>query len=167
MSQLTGKQIIERGIVKNYVPEAIQQQGVDVRVHKVYSLAEMGMVPAQGKTLLPTRVEFPAIQGESTPRWVLEPGYYELDLMEGIDMPSNAALYFKTRSSLVRCGAIIESGQFDAGFKTDRAGCFLIVHRHMVLEQGARVAQAIVHTSENVENTYNGQFQADQQRTEA
>ena len=30
--QLTGRQIIERGIVDNYCDDAIQQQGIDVRL---------------------------------------------------------------------------------------------------------------------------------------
>lgn len=167
MSQLTGKQIAERGIIKNFTTEAVQQQGIDVRVSKVYTLEGTGIVPAQGKTSLPERVEIPTVNFSGNPTWTLAPGYYELDLMEGVDMPAEAAMYFKTRSSLVRCGAIIESGQFDAGFVTDKAGCFLIVHRTITIEQGARVAQAIVHTSESVDNMYDGQFQADQQRTEA
>lgn len=158
--QLTGNQIVERGIVKGYVPEAIQQQGVDVRVANVRELLGLGTVPAKGKTTLPTYVDA-NIDGEM---WTLRPGYYEIELMEGISMPDNAALTYKTRSSLVRCGAIVESGQFDAGFETTHAGCFLIVHRTIQIERGARIAQAIVHESDPVTNTYEGQFQGDKQR---
>lgn len=158
--QLTGHEIIERGIVTNYSESAIQQQGVDVRVKNILQLAGAGAVPAEGKTIIPTSI--PVTKDGN--KWVLPVGYYELELMEGISMPNNAALYFKTRSSLVRCGAIIESGQFDAGFNTDAAGCYLIVHRPIVIEEGARVAQAIVHESSEVTNTYNGQWQGDKQR---
>lgn len=160
MAQLTGKQIIERGIVSNYCGEAIQQQGVDVRVANIKELVGTGMIPAEGKTQLPQYVD----AGKSGPVWALPPGYYEVELMEGIHMPNNAALTYKTRSSLVRCGATVESGQFDAGFDTDKAGCFLVVHRSIIIEKGARIAQVVVHETAPVDNTYNGQFQGDKQR---
>lgn len=158
--QLTGEQIIARGIVSWYAPEAVQQQGVDVRVNNIKTLTGIGEVPATGKTKLPTYADA-AMDGD---RWILPAGYYEVELMESIKMPDNAALTYKTRSSLVRCGAIVESGQFDAGFKTDRAGCFLIAHRPIIIERGARIAQAIVHETAKVGNTYDGQFQGDKQR---
>lgn len=159
--QLTGHQIIDRGIVSNYIDKAIQQQGVDVRVSNIKALSGIGEVPAEGKTTLP-KYSDAAMDGN---RWILPTGYYEVELMEGIHMPNNVALVYKTRSSLVRCGAIVESGQFDAGFDTDKAGCFLIVHRPIIIERGARIAQVIVHESDPVNNTYNGQFQGDKQRS--
>lgn len=158
--QLTGEQIIERQIISNYTPEAVQQQGVDVRVSNIKTINGIGVIPAEGKTHLPTYID--AVTDKN--RWILPVGYYEVELMEGIHMPNNAALVYKTRSSLVRCGAVVESGQFDAGFDTSKAGCFLIVHRPIVIEKGARIAQAIVHESAPVNNTYEGQFQGDKQR---
>lgn len=160
MAQLTGKQIIERGIVTNFVPEAIQQQGVDVRITNVKELCGVGTIPTHGKTQLPNYVDA-NMDGD---RWVLRPGFYEVELMEGISMPNDAALVYKTRSSLVRCGATVTSGQFDAGFHTDAAGCFLIVHRTIIIEKGARIAQVIVHETAPVDNTYEGQYQGDRQR---
>ena len=52
MAQLTGNQIIERGIIGFYAPGAIQQQGVDVRVKNIKTLTGIGEVPAEGKTAL-------------------------------------------------------------------------------------------------------------------
>ena len=161
--QLTGKQIIERGIVYNHIPKAVQQQGVDVRVDKIYQLRFAGKI-MQMSSVIPARHEIPTHDEDGIEMYYLEPGYYEVDLMEGVKMPNNAALVYKTRSSLVRSGAIVESGQFDAGFCTDKAGCFLIVHRGIYIEKGARIAQAIVHESDVVTNTYDGQFQNDKQR---
>lgn len=157
--QLTGKQIIERGIITNSCPEGLQQQGIDVRVEEIYSLAGTGCIRAKGKTILPNSNKLLNLGS-----WDLNPGYYEVKLMEGCKIPSNCAMYFKTRSSLVRCGTIVHSGQFDAGFETEQAGCFIEVCRPISIEKGARIAQAIVHESADVENTYEGQFQNDQQR---
>lgn len=169
--QLTGKQIIERNIVTNHCAEALQQQGVDVRVSKVYKYAggcDCGGIPARGKTILPRCVEVPPLPSRDEDTWYLPAGYYELRLMEAVKIPNNVSLHFKTRSSLIRCGAIIHSGQFDAGFETDLAGCFLQVLWPIYLQRGARVAQAICFETEEVDrdNLYNGQWQNDKQRNE-
>ena len=158
--QLTGKEIIEKGIISNYTEEAIQQQGIDVRIEGLKSVNNSGVIPVQGKTILPSYDELMCTYGG----WVLTPGYYEVTLMEGCKIPNNATLHFKTRSSLVRCGALIHSGQFDAGFETDKMGWFLQVIKPIRIEKGARIAQAILFESNEVENLYDGQFQNDKQR---
>ena len=87
--------------------------------------------------------------------------------MESCDIPKDAVLNYKTRSSLVRCGAIVHSGQFDGGFNTDKMGCFLEVLQPILIERGARIAQAVVDESYPVDDDklYNGQWQNDNQRT--
>ena len=165
--QLTGKQIVEKGIVIGACDAGVQQQGVDVRLMKVSKVGrsewDLGYVPAKGKTTTPVSTEVTAIDGVF---WRLEPGYYEIEFEEGCKIPSNAAMYFKTRSSLVRCGAIVHSGQFDAGFETEKMGAYLHVILPIDIEVGARVAQMIVNESYEVgvEELYDGQWQNDKQR---
>lgn len=158
--QLTGKEIIEKNIISNYSEKAIQQQGIDVRVSRIWEVMEGGRVPTTGKTILPESKEVRTEYGY----YKLLPGYYEVQLEEGCKIPNNATLHFKTRSSLVRCGALVHSGQFDAGFETDKMGCFLQVIQPIAIEKGARIAQAIIFESNIVENLYDGQWQNDKQR---
>ena len=171
--QLTGKQIVENHIITNVCEEGIQQQGVDVRVKKISVVGKhgheenYGYIPAKGKTSAPKVTEIPPINmGDGREYWGLPVGYYEVEFEEGCAIPNHIAMYFKTRSSLVRCGAIIHSGQFDAGFETDKMGAFLHVINPIQIEVGARVAQVIVHESYPVDddNMYNGQWQNDNQR---
>lgn len=161
--QLSGKQIIEKGIITNYCEEAIQQQGIDVRVKSIVGVGEGGIVPNVGKTKLPGGTS-EGVDNNSC--FNLKPGYYEVTFEEACNIPSNMVLNYKTRSSLVRCGALIHSGQFDAGFKTDNMGAFLQVIKPITIEKGARLAQAIVNETYNVDsdNLYNGQWQNDKQR---
>lgn len=165
--QLTGNQIIERGIITNYDSEkAIQQQGVDVRVIKISRLVdyEIGVIGLD-KTIKPnTCPEHIFSDEQGRQYWMLKPGYYELEFIEGCSIPSNACLNFRTRSSLVRCGAEVLSGQFDAGFHTDNMGAFLDVKRHIKIYKNSRVAQAVVFETADVKNLYNGQWQGDKQR---
>ena len=170
--QLTGQQIAVRNIVTNVCKDGIQQQGVDVRIDKVYKVGDdEGLVPVVGKTIRPKYNEIIPEEitwgdGLMSNYFHLEPGWYEVELLEGCNISSTELLNFKTRSSLVRCGTIIHSGQFDAGFKTDKMGCFLHVIHPINIEKGARIAQAIVTESYEVEkeDMYNGQWQGDKQR---
>lgn len=170
--QLTGQQIVNRNIVTNVCKDGIQQQGVDVRLDRVYKVYNNeGLVPIEGKTIRPNYLEiYPselAWEDNIKSNYIsLDPGWYEVELMEGCNIGNTEVLNFKTRSSLVRCGAVVHSGQFDAGFKTDKMGCFLHVIHPIHIERGARIAQAIVNESYEVmkEDLYNGQWQGDKQR---
>ena len=121
--QLTGKEIVQEGIITNYDSEnAIQQQGVDVRLMKVNRFVGHGHIPAFGKTILPkyeeivpeTHVDTYDVEHRI---WHLPKGYYEVVMMEGCKTPANRVFDLKSRSSLVRCGAQIVCGQFDGGFE--------------------------------------------------
>lgn len=161
--QLTGEQIVSRRIIENVVPEAIQQQGVDVRIKSIDRVGGDGYIPAEGKT---RRCPTTSISFDENGQVVLEPGWYDVTLEEKCEIPSNAVLNYKTRSSLVRCGATVYSGQFDGGFKTDNMGCFLEVRLPITVEKGTRIAQAVVTESYEVaaDKLYNGQWQGDNQR---
>lgn len=167
---LTGKEIWEAGILINAKEENIQPQGVDVRVYNICSVLGNcpGLVPEHGKTLSPVICKHLTVNCDvtNTQYWFLSPGYYELTLIEGCNLPNDICLQFKTRSSLVRCGCNIFSGLFDAGFHTDRMGCFMRVDIPVKIEVGARVAQVICDRTNAVAETYNGQFQNDIQRDE-
>ena len=162
--QLTGKQIVERDILQNVCVNGIQQQGIDVRLAKVHEVVggTGGFVPATGKTQTPGAVEVACPDGV----YDLPTGYYEVTFEEGCKIPADCAMYFKTRSSLVRCGAEIRSGQFDGGFETDHMGAYLKVELPIKIEKGARVAQAIINETYPVEKEYlyDGQWQRDNQR---
>ena len=168
--QLTGKQIVGKGIIIGACEEGIQQQGVDVRIDRVFEVINFGngTVPVKGKTVTPPTVEVAALDAheDSKGYFYLPPGYYEVTFVEGCKIPADCAMYFKTRSSLVRCGADIRSGQFDGGFETDAMGAFLKVELPIKIEKGARVAQTIVTETYTVdeEDLYNGQWQNDNQR---
>jgi len=168
--QLTGRQIIEREIVTGSTIECVQQQGVDVRLRDVVSFTpqgEPGIVPVTGKTTLRSRASIPTNLSQGPQgAWYLEPGYYEVIVEEGCKMPNNAAMVFISRSSMVRNGAIIHCGQFDAGFETEHMGFFMQVLFPIIIEKGARIAQTRIFETAPVDNLYQGQWQNDKQRAQ-
>lgn len=180
--QLTGRQIIQEGIITGYCNEGIQQAGVDLRLMQVNYLVGEGLVPKVGKTKLPDYFElkdrypvtlancsyaiYAGETGEELVAWHLMPGYYEIILEEGCKMPNNRAMTFVQRSSALRCGAIIRSSQFDPGFETEHMGTFMQVFHPITIEKGARVCQTLVMETAEVaaEDLYSGQYQKDSQR---
>jgi len=163
--QLTGKQIVDEGIITGYCEEGIQQQGIDLRIVGINQIYNEGFIPAIGKTVLPEyRVMEPIDGPDGKKVWGLAPGYYEILLEEGCNIPKNRVMVLVQRSSLARCGALIASSQFDAGFKTDHMGTFMDVRRPVVIEQCARVCQCRIQETEDVDNLYDGQWQNDKQR---
>lgn len=169
MGNLTGKQLVEQGIVTGEINEDnIAQHGVDLNLIKVELIDGThtnGVVPLKGKTLLAMRIPVELEIGSSgVPGWYLVPGAYDVTLQQGCKVPNDKMLLIRQRSSLLRNGTTLHSSVFDAGFETTNIGTVMIVHTPIYIHQGARIAQIYAHNSNVVENLYNGQFQGDKQR---
>jgi deoxycytidine triphosphate deaminase len=162
---LTGKQLVEQGIITGPVNEDnIQQHGVDLNLIGVSRVVGPGFIPYEGKTKLAKR-EFvePVIIDEATV-WNLAPGVYDITFAQGCSIPADKRLKIVHRSSLFRNGGQLNSALFDAGFKTDNIGTVMILSEPMIIETNARVGQAFTDESNVVTNLYSGQWQGDNQR---
>lgn len=182
MNNLTGRQLVEQGIITqcwtigDRVPEEnIQQHGVDlcvIRIEQVDGTTTNGLVSIEGKTKLAQRIfvepreEGP--QGKRKPYWYLMPGAYDITCAQGCKVPADKMLLIRQRSSLLRNGTVLHSSVFDAGFETDKIGTVMIVLTPIEIEVGARVAQIYAHNSNVIEDgdLYAGQWQGDKQRNE-
>lgn len=157
---LNGKEIVERGIITNVPAENIQQHGIDLNLIKVESLVVAGFIPKEGKTILPQYRQISPTNG----RWGLMPGIYNVTFAQGCKIPNDQMLLIRQRSSLLRCGGLLHSSVFDAGFETENIGTMVLIVHPVEIEVGARIAQIYNHVTDPVDNLYNGQFQKDQQR---
>lgn len=161
---LTGKQIFEKGIVTKVAnPEKqIQQVGIDLTISYFSKVDGVGFIPKDGKTILPnyTKLEWPEDN-----ILILQPGIYECVFNEGCNFDSRTEGKIIHRSSVLRSGSILMSAEFDPGFETENIGSFITVNMPIKIEKGARLGQMTCNlTDEEVENTYNGQWQKDKQR---
>jgi deoxycytidine triphosphate deaminase len=149
-------------------PKCIQQVGIDLELIRVCRVEGVGSV-LKDRTILPQTITIPIKREETSSRegWLLHPGYYEITFSQGCKIPNNVVLKIRQRSSMLRGGGEIHSSIFDPGFETDNVGTFMIIHRTLFIEQGARVAQMYGNHCTPVEEDllYNGQFQQDRQRT--
>lgn len=173
MANLTGKQLVEKGIITGPITEEnIAQHGVDLNLIRVERVLGGGVVPQVGKTILANReliesCEEPQSASSSSKHyWDLQPGVYDITFDQGCEIPSDQMLLIRQRSSLLRNGTILHSSVFDAGFRTKSIGTIMHVQVPIRIEVGARIAQIYAHESNVVENLYDGQFQGDIQRTQ-
>jgi deoxycytidine triphosphate deaminase len=169
---LTGKQILEQGIIFGIVEkDNIQQHSVDLNIIKIEKVIGPGFVPKSGKTKLAERVIImptdrldPRDYSSPIIAWRLEPGVYDVTLAQGCKIPPNWRMKLVHRSSLFRNGSENNSSLFDAGFETNNIGTVVYVSEPILIEVGARITTAYVDASNEVNNLYNGQWQGDQQR---
>lgn len=158
---LNGKELIAREIITGEIPaENVQQHGIDLNLVAVERVMGIGKIPFEGKTVLPSYQEVIPIEGV----WKLNPGTYNITFAQGCNIPNDQMLLIRQRSSLLRCGGILHSSVFDAGFKTDAIGTFMTIMHPVDIEVGARIAQIYNHQTTPVDNLYDGQWQGDKQR---
>jgi len=174
MGNLTGRMLVEQGIITNASAECIAQHGVDLELIKVDRLFGVGKIPKKGKTSLVQYKEVElkeSVSGIDTngfpifsSSWFLTPGTYQVTFKQGCKIPNDKMLLIRQRSSLLRNGTILHSSVFDAGFQTESMGTVIVVTTPIEIEYEARIAQIYAHNSLIVENLYDGQWQNDKQR---
>ena len=99
-------------------------------------------------------------------KWCLNNGVYSCTFNEGGKIPPKHAGIFKTRSSLVRCGVIIESGLYDPNFECLNFGAMVFInnpHGSIIIEKDSRVAQLLLFETE-ASDLYNGQYQGEKDK---
>ena len=142
-----------------------QQHGVDLTVREIYTISGDMLPAVLANSTSPLQWE-PRIrqtyrlQDGSLEGWYLAPGLYSIEFDQGVEIPANCKANIIHRSSIARVGGQIYSGEYDAGFKTDNAGAFLVLHHECFIQEHARVAQIVVQeVKDGVRNLYNGQWQ--------
>jgi deoxycytidine triphosphate deaminase len=157
---LTAKQILDQGIVIPSEYSKPAQVGIDLSLASVHRCLGGSAVFKDRTYIDPESFEevssYPVDHKDC---WVLEPGTYAITFNEGCKIPANAAAFIIHRSSLYRTGTSIVSPVWDPGFETEKMGTVMIVNVELIVEKNARVAQMIVHTTDEAAELYQGQWQ--------
>ncbi|WP_410508544.1 deoxyuridine 5'-triphosphate nucleotidohydrolase [Methanosarcina hadiensis] len=94
--------------------------------------------------------------------WIhLPEGIYKVIFNEIVNIPMNLAAIAKPRSSLIRCGATLETAVWDAGYR-GRSESMLVVYNSagFRLKKNARIMQLLFYTlNTEVEEGYSGVYQ--------
>lgn len=147
-------------LVTDYVDleKQLQPAGFDLSLGKVQAFWGGGAVDFDNKErkVAPTST----IQPNADGWYSLSRGCYIVVYNEAVRMPLNLVALARSRSSVLRNGASLETAVWDPGYQ-GRSSSLLVVHNPngIRLKRNARLAQLVFYPTDEVENGYSGVYQ--------
>ncbi|MEA1944638.1 MAG: deoxyuridine 5'-triphosphate nucleotidohydrolase [Euryarchaeota archaeon] len=136
----------------------IQVNGCELTVDRVFAFRDQGSIAfANSERVLPECTEL-AFDDRG---WIdLPAGSYKIVSSEIVHIPKDMIAIARSRSSLLRCGADVETAVWDAGYE-GRSECLLIVFNEygFRLKRGARVVQLLFMRLSSGTEGYDGAYQ--------
>jgi dUTP pyrophosphatase len=159
-SEAIRKHIEKDELISNYIDleKQLQPSGFDISIKEVYEYVGAGSVDFSNKErkIADTKVLKPNTEG-----WYnLKPGCFIIVYNEVVKMPLDVVAIARSRSTLLRNGASMETAVWDPGYH-GRSSSLLVVHNPfgINLKKDARVAQLIFFKIKKVEKGYSGVYQ--------
>ena len=138
----------------------VQPNGFDLTLESVWRIDGQGSIGrTNSERVIPARAPISA----SEDGWFeLGPGAYVIHFREIVAMPLDVMAFGRPRSSVLRCGASIHTGIWDAGYR-GRSEALLLVHTEpgIRLAVGARVVQVVFVRLDGVTHAYAGTYQGE------
>ena len=154
------KLIEEQQLITDYIDldKQLQPSGFDISLQEIQRHTGPGAVDFSNKNRVISNTE--PMKPNSEGWYHLEEGCYKIIYNEVVKMPLNIVAIARTRSTLLRNAATIQTAVWDPGYQ-GRSSSLLVVHNpHGIkLQKDARVAQLIFFTTEEVGEGYSGVFQ--------
>lgn len=144
----------------------VQPNGFDLTLASISRLQGTGRIYKDDKVLPEyTDIAFQTIifDGSEREAVMLAQGSYFIRFNETISVPINCLGLGRPRSTILRCGASIHTGVWDAGY-VGKSGCLLVVHNNfgLFLEKDARVVQLVLASLDAIpEAIYQGSYQGE------
>jgi dUTP pyrophosphatase len=137
----------------------VQPNGIELTLKEVHLLDGKGAVDFDNsKRIIPDTIPLEFSQSG----WIeLGKGSYKILFNEIVNIPKDVAALATPRSSLIRCGATLETAVWDAGYR-GRSECLLVVFNKdgIRLQKDARVIQLVFYSMESaVDKGYSGRYQ--------
>ena len=161
MTILTGGEA--RGLVESMIDPETQTQmsGVELTLQKIERFNSAGAVAFDNKERKLPETE-PLNFDEMG--WIeLPAGSYLVTFNEIVNIPKDVAAMARARSTLLRCGATLETALWDPGYR-GRSQSLLVVYnlQGLKLKKNARLMQLVFLRLENeAEKLYSGKYQGE------
>jgi dUTP pyrophosphatase len=150
-------------LVEGMIDQETQTQmcGMELTLQKIERFASAGAVAFDNKErALP---ETSALDFDSSGWISLSPGAYLVTFNEIVSIPKDAAAFARARSTLLRCGATLETALWDPGYR-GRSQSLLVVYNPdgLRLKKNARLMQLIfLRLEKEAEKVYEGRYQGE------
>ncbi len=159
---LSGKQIrLGRHITQHKLDEQFQPAGVDLSVQSVWAFDEAGHIDLDNRKRKIPGSRPLAFAPDGTIH--LGPGAYKIVFNETVSIPADCAAMARSRSSILRMGASVQTALWDPGY-TGRSEALLVVSNShgLTLHADARVAQLVFIRLEKADGgVYGGRYQGE------
>ena len=161
MTILTGSKA--RGLVESMIDPETQTQmcGVELTLQKIERFNSAGAVAFDNKERKLPETELVNFDEMG---WIeLTAGSYLVTFNEIVNIPKDVAAMARARSTLLRCGATLETALWDPGYR-GRSQSLLVVYnpRGLKLKKNARLMQLVFLRLENeAEKLYSGKYQGE------
>jgi dUTP pyrophosphatase len=161
MGIITGKEA--RDLVEGMIDSETQTQmcGMELTLQKIERFASAGAVAFENKERALPQTE--ALDFDSSGWISLSPGAYLVTFNEIVSIPKDAAAFARARSTLLRCGATLETALWDPGYR-GRSQSLLVVYNPegLRLKKNARLMQLIfLRLEKEAEKVYAGRYQGE------
>lgn len=121
----------------------VQPNGIELTLHRIEIHESSGSIAFDNSERKLPQTKNLDFDGDG---WIhLPKGSYKIVFNEIVNIPKNIAAIAKPRSSLLRCGATIETAVWDAGY-SGRSESLLVVYNEngFKVQKNARILQALV-----------------------
>jgi len=157
---IEGKKLQAGKIVENTVWEGqFQPAGVDLSAKEIFEFEAEGSIDGDNsKRKLPGGKKIEWGQEGSLK---LMPGAYKVIFNEIVSIPMDAAAIARSRSTLLRCGAAMQTAVWDPGYKGRSEALLIVSNKHgLVVHKDAKLAQLVfIRLEGKVKEGYAGKYQ--------
>ena len=161
MTILTGSEA--QGLVESMIDSETQTQmcGMELTVQRIERFTSSGAVAFENsERRLP---ETESLQFDQS-GWIdLPAGAYLVTFNEIVSIPGDVAALARARSTLLRCGASLQTALWDPGYR-GRSQSLLVVHNPsgLRLKRNARLMQLVfMRLEDKAEKVYEGRYQGE------
>ena len=161
MTILTGSEA--RGLVESMIDPETQTQmcGVELTLQKIERFLTAGAVAFDNKERKLPETELVNFDEMG---WIeLTVGAYLVTFNEIVNIPKDVAAMARARSTLLRCGATLETALWDPGYR-GRSQSLLVVYnpQGLKLKKNARLMQLVfLRLEKEAEKLYSGKYQGE------
>jgi len=164
---LNGKEIKslikKKKLIEGFIDQDVQltSNGFDLTAGKVFEFAGKGELDFSNlERVLPETKEVRAKKKTKIDKygwWNLKAGAYKIKTNESLNLPKNLTAVAFSRTSLLRMGAYVQTGVWDAGFKGKSEFVLRVENEKGIrVKQNARLAQIIFFRINEVKKGYSG-----------
>jgi dUTP pyrophosphatase len=161
MTILTGSEA--RGLLESMIDPETQTQmcGMELTLQKIERFTSAGTVAFDNIERVLPQTE-PMDFGASG--WIdLPAGSYLVTFNEIVNIPKDVAALARARSTLLRCGASLETALWDPGYRGRSQSLLVVYNPHgLRLKKNARLMQLVfLRLEKEAEKVYSGKYQGE------